>query len=349
MTLTEVSFYSRKYMPVVILVGLLFLIFFYLIKLMIMLNPPAPQSARIMINPIFDKISVPIINDLASPSAQINYVFDTIEGTPITATDTAKIFQFQTGQVSFGYLNKIYLTAKSLGFDTEIVKHTKTDNMAEFDSGKQRLSIDIQNYNFTYEYRFTDEPDLFNNVRPPEKEESEQKAKDFLILVDRYPQELTQGKTNTVFFSYSPQDQTMTRIDDSSQANMVEVDFFRPDIDNFPTVSPLNLNSQNYVIMMFTNDGFKILRAQVKFYETDQNKIGIYPLITGEEAFAKLQAGGAYFMKFQESQTDVTIKKMFLAYLDPDVYQPYLQPVYVFWGDNDFSAYVPAVHPDYLQ
>jgi len=316
---------------------------------MILLNPPTSQTSRIIINPIFNKISTPVIEKLASPSGQINYTFDTIDGKPTTATSTAKIFQLQTGQVSFGYLNKIYLTAKSLGFDTEIVKHTKTDNITEFDNGRQRLSIDIQNYNFIYEYRFADEPDMFKDVRFPEKEESEQKAKNFLTLVDRYPEELSKGKTNAIFFNYNPQDQVMNRVEDSSQANMVEVDFFRPDIDNFPIVSPLNLNSQNYVIMMFTNDGFKILRAQVKFFETDQSKIGIYPLITGDEAFAKLQAGEAYFLKFQENQSDVTIKKMFLAYLDPDVYQPYLQPVYVFWGDNEFSAYVPAVHPDFLQ
>jgi hypothetical protein len=43
------------------------------------------------------------------------------------------------------------------------------------------------------------------------------------------------------------------------------------------------------------------------------------------------------------NQANITIKKMFLAYYDPDEYQPYLQPVYVFVGDNDFVGYVPAV------
>lgn len=39
---------------------------------------------------------------------------------------------------------------------------------------------------------------------------------------------------------------------------------------------------------------------------------------------------------------------MFLGYFDPDVYQEYLQPVYVFIGDDDFVSYVPAVSGEYL-
>jgi hypothetical protein len=39
---------------------------------------------------------------------------------------------------------------------------------------------------------------------------------------------------------------------------------------------------------------------------------------------------------------------MFLAYYDPDIYQEYLQPVYVFVGEPNFIAYVPAISNEYL-
>ena len=39
---------------------------------------------------------------------------------------------------------------------------------------------------------------------------------------------------------------------------------------------------------------------------------------------------------------------MFLGYYDPDVYQEYLQPMYVFLGDNNFVAYLPAITDDYF-
>jgi hypothetical protein len=40
---------------------------------------------------------------------------------------------------------------------------------------------------------------------------------------------------------------------------------------------------------------------------------------------------------------------MFLGYYDPDIYQKYLQPVYVFLGNNGFVAYVPAIKEEYVE
>ena len=39
---------------------------------------------------------------------------------------------------------------------------------------------------------------------------------------------------------------------------------------------------------------------------------------------------------------------MFMGYYDPDIYQGYLEPVYVFLGTDNFVAFVPAVIDEYL-
>jgi GTP cyclohydrolase III len=39
---------------------------------------------------------------------------------------------------------------------------------------------------------------------------------------------------------------------------------------------------------------------------------------------------------------------MFLAYLDLDAYAEYVQPVYVFLGNDNFVGYVPAIDDKYL-
>jgi hypothetical protein len=56
-----------------------------------------------------------------------------------------------------------------------------------------------------------------------------------------------------------------------------------------------------------------------------------------------LQQGGGFVAKLDEGISDVTVRNVFLAYYDPDTPQSYLQPVYVFTGDKNFAAYVPAV------
>lgn len=144
----------------------------------------------------------------------------------------------------------------------------------------------------------------------------------------------------------------MAVLKDNIRANLVEVDFYRPDIDAqpnaVPVVSPKYFNSQNYVLMMFRTDGtFKVLRSQIKFFDKSVEQVGVYPIRSGDEAFADLKKGKGFIVSLPPV-TKITIRKMFLGYFDPDVFQEYLQPVYVFLGDGDFVGYVPAVSGQYL-
>lgn len=141
----------------------------------------------------------------------------------------------------------------------------------------------------------------------------------------------------------------MTFLDDNIGANLVEVDFYRPDIDTYPMVSPKYFNSHNYVLLAFFPGGrYKILKAQVKFFEKSDEQVGMYPLRTGEEAYSMLQKGKGFVVSNPQGLKNVTVRKMFLGYFDPDIYQEYLQPVYVFLGDGDFVGYVSAVNDQYL-
>ncbi len=346
MTLTELSYYSRKFAPFGLLFILILLIFYYLVKVLVLtLNPPKPRS--IYTNPIFGKIKKPLIKD-AALSSDLKFSIDTIEGKPVTATESAKVYFLPSATTRFGYREKIYLTAKTLGFDTELVKHKLEGKEATFNDGSQSLRIDITNFNFTYEYSFEDDPQIFENTVIPQKKESEDKAVNFLKAIGRYPEELAQGKTNTLFISYNPGAKQMRLLETNAEANMVEVDFYRPDLDNYPIVSTKYFNSQNYVMMVFYQSDFKIIKAQIKFYEKSDAQIGIYPIKTGDSAWEALNSGRGLVIQNQVESKDIIIKKMFLGYLDPDVYQEYLQPVYVFLGENNFVGYVPAINNEYF-
>ncbi|MCL4374317.1 hypothetical protein M1523_00495 [Patescibacteria group bacterium] len=350
MTLTEVSYYSRRYMPAAILVFLLVLILYYSLRLVVMVGQ-TQRSTVVSVNPAFGKIPRPVLEKPASVSGQLNYVLDTIEGQPVTSTAAAQVFRIPEATPNFSYLTKIYLVAKNIGFDTETVKHTKVGNEAVFDDGTQKLSIDITNYNFTYDLQFAQDHQLFaSNGAQLQQSAAEQKAVDFLQLVDRYPDGLAQGKTNTTFFRYDINLRQMQPLPSADGANVVEVDFYRPDIAGYPTVSSQYLNSQNYVIMAVDNDGsFRVLRAQVRYYDVSSQQVGVYPVISGDTAFSELKAGHALFVNVPVNGGTVNIKTMFLGYYDPTSYQPYFEPIYVFWGDNQFAAYVPALTSEYYQ
>lgn len=305
---------------------------------------------QISLNPVFGSLKPLVITGTTVSNAR--YTLDTIEGQPITATHSAKIFFLPPSTSKFGFREKIYAMAKTVGINTEAVQHKLNGTVAAFTDDRQIFSVDITTFNFTYEYDIKDDETLFLNALVPSQSLSEERAKGFLRAVGRYPEELAQGKTNTLYYHYNPIEKKLTPVTRPQDANVVEVDFYRPDVDAVPqsisTVSPKYFNSQNFVILAFNAAGSKVIKAQIQFFERSTEQIGIYPLKTGDQAYEELQEGRGIIVSPSESLQNVAIKKMFLGYYDPDSYQEYLQPVYVFLGDNDFVSYVPALRETYV-
>lgn len=346
MTLTEVSYYSRKYAPVAILFFLVFLIFFYALKLLFFALQ-GPTKEIIHTDPIFGKIPKPFVKE-ATSSGGLNFTLDTVEGQPVSASAAGQVYFLPASATRFGYSEKVYLIAKTLGFDTALIKYRLIDTDAVFTDLKQKVSIDITNFNFSYQYNFEDDPLVFQNTIIPSETEITNKSIDFLNSVGRYPDELAKGKTNIIYLSYNGLTRSFTPVERPQLANAVEIDFYRPDIDGFPMISPNYFNSQNYVIMAFYDGAVKVLRSQIKFFEKSNEQVGVYALKTGDEAWKELKEGKGMVVTDTKNLANVSIKKMFMGYLDPSVYQSYLQPVYVFLGDNNFVGYVPAVSNDFL-
>lgn len=347
MTLTEVSYYTRKLAPFVVLIFVVLLIMFYTVKLFFLFSQ-LNQTPVVEINPVFKELK-PIKFANATSSATHSYIIDTVEGEPVTATETAKVFLLPKSEFRFGYNEKMYLMAKNLGFDPS-VKHTlmnKTD--AIFQDDKRKFRVDITNFNFKFDQDITRSPELFVNPAVPVKEDAQNRAIDFLKSFDRYPEDLAQGRMNVIFLQYDTVASKTAVLADSNGANMVEVDFYRSDIDSYPIVSPTYFNSQNYVTMVSTAQGYEVVSAQVRMFEKSEAEVGLYPVIDGKTAFEKLATGSGYIISGADiPKKEIAIKRMFLGYYDPDSYQDYLQPVYVFLGDDDFVAYVPAVTDQWL-
>lgn len=351
MTLTDLSYYTRKMLPFAAFGLISSIILFYMFLGLLNLIPKAKTGPAL--NPIFGKIKRPIINGSKS-SSDIAFKLDTVEGQPIDASAAAQVFFLPPSVPRFGYREKIFLMAKTLGFDTAIAQYKLIDRDASFTSTDRSLNVDISNFNFTYNYSFEKNPNLFTATVIPSKKEAENKAVDFLKSLGRYPDEFTKGKTNIVYLQYNPTTSGFDVLDRPQGANVVEIDFYRPDVDGFPQplpiVSPSYFNSPNYVIMVFDQitNNVTIVRSQIQFFEKSDSQVGTYPLKTGVAAFSDLQKGRG-IIPSTSTPAAVTIKKMFVGYLDPDMYQSYLQPVYVFLGENNFVGYVPAVDDSQME
>ncbi len=357
MTLTEMSYYGRRMMPLVIIAILVLLIFYFAFQLLFMylrgqqITNQAQNKPKVEVKATFNKIKKPIFND-ATPSDTIkNYVMDTIDGSPIDATKSAQVYFIPKKSPSFGFLQKIYFMAQKVGIDSTITKHKLTDERtAAFYDGLHALTIDISNFNFNYQYTISQDNIKLKTGTGIDKGTIQNSATDFIREIGRYPEELARGERHVDYFNLNIETKELTPVKTVEEANMAEVGFFRPKTNGADIVAPKYYNSPHFVVIAFTEDGLKVVRAQVMLFEKSNEQVGIYPLKTGEAAWEELKAGKGFIVSNSPTApTDnVNIKSMSLAYLDYEDYQEYFQPVFVFIGENNFVGYVPAVVDEYM-
>ena len=90
-----------------------------------------------------------------------------------------------------------------------------------------------------------------------------------------------------------------------------------------------------------------VLAGEFHYYPIDPETASTYPLISAGEAWNRLNTGNAIVLYSGDNNEEVTIREIYLAYYDPGQYAEFYQPVFVFKGDNDFYAIVPAVYDQF--
>lgn len=142
-----------------------------------------------------------------------------------------------------------------------------------------------------------------------------------------------------------------------SDADFVQLDLFRKNMDEIKAESKTNEIVASYPFYRADpNKGLlsvvvsgsktlsdKIISLDYKYNKIDYTKSGTYPIKTGDEAWAELENGGGYVFMGESSATDVKIRRVFLGYYDANNSTGYAMPIYIFLGDQGFTAYVSAV------
>lgn len=340
MSLTQLIGLIKKYAPFALLGVIIIFILFYSIKVAIVLYKNK-AGENIVLNPVFGPISKPVLKDSTS-SAGFKFQIDTIEGKPVTATKSANVYFITPVTTKFSYRDKISMMAKNLGFENSNTYNLQEDT-AYFINDTRSFDVKITNFNFIYKYQYEKDPNLFIRSIIPTAQEAENESISLLSSLDRNVEEFDKSKTVAKYFFYNVDKKVIVPVARNIDANIAEVNFFRGGIDNFPTVSSRFPNSSNYVRLASTDREFIPIEAQITFFERAIDKVGAYPLITGDAAFEALKKGeGIVLLNSNPSNKNKIIKKMYLAYLEPEKYTQYLQPVYVFEGDN-FAMFVPAI------
>jgi hypothetical protein len=148
-----------------------------------------------------------------------------------------------------------------------------------------------------------------------------------------------------------------------SDSDFVQLDLFRKNIDEIDPASktkdviasyPFYRSDPSMGLLRVIVSGSKNLSDMVISLEYGYNLIdyatnGTYPIKTGDAAWTELEKGGGYVFQGESSSTDVKIRRVFLGYYDADASKGYAMPVYIFLGDQGFTAYVSAVTDQWIK
>ncbi len=348
-SLTETAYYTRRAINwgILAIIGYIFLRIFWSIFVSAWLavfppKPPPPTNA-------FGKLPALVFPPQATPSGQLTFRLETITGGVPKASESAAVYFMPKKASNLLALTEAQKFAKSLGFDPTPIAESK--NIYRFndpDVPLRRLRYDIVSNNFILRYMFERDPGLFAEKNLPMNELAKMEAVNMLESHKLYEDDLKQGR-NAVTYLKLISDQLVPTTS-LSQSDAIRVDFFRKSIGNTPVYTPYPDEAPVSFIFTGSNDNKKrILQFAYTFWPIDYQTMATYALKPSTQAWQELQSGKGYIARYPKTGTVAVVRNVFLGYYDSFEPQMYLQPIFVFEGDDGFLAFIPAVAAQWVE
>ena len=314
-------------------------------------NPPAPPPPTVSFGklPSLDFKAVETI----TLSEGLNFKIDTVEGGVPNFPDRATVFPINKGTVSFLSLDNATIKVKRINFQSppealsEVV-YKWTDSSLP----SRQIVVNIVNKQFNLSYDFFSDSEILQRQTQVDPKESVKAASKFFSTMETRTDDFVNEKTATLLLNISGGRLAIAK--SLQEADVVRVNFVRKDLDKLPFISPFpdksTISALVTTLGKFGDNRKQIAEANYLYWQPEIDKSATYPIKTGAEAFNELKNGKGYVVAKFVDEPVITIKKIFLAYLElPVDYQAYLLPVFAFEGDNGFRAVVPAVKNEYLE
>lgn len=291
---------------------------------------------------------------LSTLDPKLTYTLETPTGTfPTDISTQAKVYFMPKINSNLLSLDTAKAKANALGFD-DPNPIQESDSLYKFRNPRYPsiMEINIITGAFSISYDLTADRTPID-VRPPAAEVAASQFRGILSNANVLSPDLSDGPMLPNYLKLTSG--KLENVLALSEADVVKVNLFRKSYDNLPSVTTDPAQSNIWAIVSGGQQkDQRIIAAQYHYYPVDESQYSTYPIITPQEAFAQLQGGKAYIAsmgKYKDGDS-LKIRKIYLAYFDPDSSSDFYQPVYVFdSGDSDptnsFVAYLPAVSPTY--
>lgn len=348
-SLTDVAYMTRRAINIAILAVIAYIILrifwtLFVTLFLIIFPPKAPPP-----NHKFNILPALQFPQVASPSGQLTFRLETIEGTVPKASASAAVYLMPKQAPNLLALTNTQAFAKRLSLDPNPIQETK--NVYRFTDPKyplRRLRYDIVSNNFILRYAYEQDPSVFVERDLPSDGEAKQETVNMLQQYKLYVDDLQYGTTKISYLKLNGN--KLVPASSLSQADAVRVDIFRQPIGGTRVVTPYPEEGEVVAIFSGSKEPQKrMIQFAYTYWPIDQTTAATYGLKPSSQAWEELQSGQGYIARYPAGGTSVVVRSVSLAYYDSFDPQTYLQPVFVFEGDDGFLAYVPAVAPPWTE
>ncbi len=350
MNLTEFSVTTRKLIPFVGFVGVVFIVL-YIVGMVIwglLFPPPPPQVGPTLYTP-FEKLPALSITGAVSANSY-QYALDTIEGRPISATSAAAVYSAVKDNALATYQKDAEAIAGVIGFSPEELEGSlQGGTKYRITSPLGTLDVEITTMNFV----FTANPTYYTAQEKAtnlDTRTTRAPANQVGTLLSMVEFDVGSATAQQRYLTYNTQTNTLVE-DEAEKQELIEYAYFLPNLDGgvLPWISSRYPNANTYVVV--NNATKQIVEAKKVLFEYDLvGEVGMYPLITGDQAWQALQDGyGWVISSGTGGGSSVIITEMLLGYYQPDEYQAYTIPVFGFVSNKGLVAIVPAITGEYME
>lgn len=345
-TLQVVTNLSRKVLAIGAMLTIGGLILYFGIKIGFAIKealhptPPPPPTVSYGKLPA---IIFPTQGDLPS----FTYSVNTVTGTLPDLGDRATVHKIKSIQPNLLALDNAKTALNAVGFTNNPKPVNETDySWTNNETPAKTIMLNIQTDNFALTSSYKDDATIDQATNLPDQTHAIGAINDFLTNLKAVPDDIDDSKTKISLFAIS--NGTLAPATSLSSAQIVRVDLFQKDVDKLPIYySQPSYSSMNFLLGSTDTLDPQIVEAHF-FHQSISSDSATYPIKTAQNAVDDLKAGKVYIASYPPETTQITIRNITLGYFMSNSQQPYLMPIIILQGDNNFFAYDSAVTDEWI-
>jgi len=299
--------------------------------------PEAPEPPTVGFG-IIPKVVFPEMN-----SGDFTYRLETPTGMISEFQDRMEVFPYVLERPNLLALEQATTQAAAMGFEGQPQQINATDYLwSIFTQVPGTLYMNVYDGTFMIEYDWNKAPDFLVEQQLLNETSVNQRLQDFLQSPGLLPQDLANAPYTVTYLKASGRSYEKTV--SLSEADFIQFDWFRKPIqDIFAVMTPDATTGVVQAIASTNPRQAWLVYLQYNYFPVDYARVETYPLKPAAQAWEELLSNQGFVARIEPGIEQIVVRSVELGYFEAFDKQPYLQPIYIFRGDNQFVGYVQAV------